>query len=359
MILKYLPQGDRLLNGKLLADVTIVDTTATVDNPPSASKLPTYFEFEYGSADAEVVRVIAVSGNIITMERGVNLGGVGKAHQQNDLYKEKLTNYHWSKVVDAIEQGYLTEDTSYVFARVTTASFKITASGVDRTGMYVAGRLIRLNGSILVHVVSSSYSNPDTTVVVRETTVPTPITSIELEIGARADVDLEVEHNTNGTHKSALVTTLGASGADVTAGISALKIVTPKALADAGIVAPPVTLTNTVTLTNKRITKRVQSVTSAATVTPNSDNDDCVIITAQAEALTIANPAGTPTNLQTLVIRILDNGTARALTFGDGFFASTDITLPTTTVLSKTMYLGFLFNSVRGKWDLVAKVDNF
>lgn len=45
-----------------------------------------------------------------------------------------------------------------------------------------------------------------------------------------------VEHNSDGTHKSALVTTLKATGAEVTTGTSDLKIVTPKALADSGIV---------------------------------------------------------------------------------------------------------------------------
>jgi hypothetical protein len=46
-----------------------------------------------------------------------------------------------------------------------------------------------------------------------------------------------VEHNADGTHKSALVTTLKASGAEVTAGTEDAKIATPKAIKDAGIVA--------------------------------------------------------------------------------------------------------------------------
>lgn len=47
---------------------------------------------------------------------------------------------------------------------------------------------------------------------------------------------LLIQHNADGTHKSALVTTLKASAAEVTAGTEDAKIVTPKALADAGIV---------------------------------------------------------------------------------------------------------------------------
>jgi len=46
-----------------------------------------------------------------------------------------------------------------------------------------------------------------------------------------------VEHEQDGTHKSAVVTTLKATGAEVTAGTEDAKIVTPKALKDANIVA--------------------------------------------------------------------------------------------------------------------------
>lgn len=45
------------------------------------------------------------------------------------------------------------------------------------------------------------------------------------------------EHNQDGTHKSALVTTLKATSAEVATGTDDTKIVTPKALKDAGIVA--------------------------------------------------------------------------------------------------------------------------
>lgn len=112
------------------------------------------------------------------------------------------------------------------------------------------------------------------------------------------------------------------------------------------------------TLTNKRITARVQSVSDAATVTPNADSDDCVDITAIAQAFTIANPSGTPTNFQKLIIRIKDNGTARAITFGSGYVAG-GVALPTTTVLSKILNLGFIYNTANSlnKWQLVASAQ--
>lgn len=118
-----------------------------------------------------------------------------------------------------------------------------------------------------------------------------------------------------------------------------------------GGVALP-TASSTTTLTNKRITPRVQAVTSAATVTPAGDSDDAVTITAQAEALTLAAPSGTPTQAQPLVLRIKDNGTARAITW-NAIYRAVGVVLPTTTVISKTLYIGLIYNSTDTKWDVV------
>ena len=96
---------------------------------------------------------------------------------------------------------------------------------------------------------------------------------------------------------------------------------------------------------------RVQTVTSSATVTPVSTND-LVIITAQAVGLTLANPTGTFTEGQALMIRIKDNGTARSIAYGTNYRAI-GVTLPTTTVISKTMYLGIIYNSTDSKWDVL------
>jgi hypothetical protein len=98
----------------------------------------------------------------------------------------------------------------------------------------------------------------------------------------------------------------------------------------------------------------VQAVTSSATVTPNADTDDLVVITAQAAGLTIANPTGTPTQGQKLTLRVKDNGTARAITFGTYYRALGLPSLPTTTVINKTLYIGMIYNSTDTKMDVVS-----
>lgn len=95
----------------------------------------------------------------------------------------------------------------------------------------------------------------------------------------------------------------------------------------------------------------VQSVASAATVTPTF-NDDAVKITAQAVGLTLANPTGTAVDMKGIVIRIKDNGTSRSITY-DTQYRAVGVTLPTATVVNKTLYLGMIYNNNDTKWDVV------
>ncbi len=115
------------------------------------------------------------------------------------------------------------------------------------------------------------------------------------------------------------------------------------------------TTSSTSTLTNKRITDRVTSITSSATPTINTDNCDAVTITALAAAITsmTTNLSGTPTNFQKLLFRIKDDGTARAITWGSSFEAK-GVSLPTTTVISKVLTVGFIYDTVTSKWGCVA-----
>lgn len=128
------------------------------------------------------------------------------------------------------------------------------------------------------------------------------------------------------------------------------------------LVTSPGTATNSVavvdatqTLTNKRINPRVGTVASSATPTINSDNVDAFSITALAIAITsfTTNLSGTPVNFQTLIIRILDNGTARTIAWGASF-ASKGGTLPTTTVAGKLLTVGFKYDSVTSLWGCIA-----
>lgn len=111
-------------------------------------------------------------------------------------------------------------------------------------------------------------------------------------------------------------------------------------------------LTGTETLTNKRLTARVGTTASSATPTPLADSHDIYTVTALAAAAELQTPSGTPTDGQSLMVRIKDNGTARALTYAAAYRAI-GVSLPSTTVISKTLYLGMIYNSADSKWDVL------
>jgi hypothetical protein len=114
--------------------------------------------------------------------------------------------------------------------------------------------------------------------------------------------------------------------------------------------------TATQTLTNKRVTPRIVSATSYTTNTGtslNCDTTDRFIVTAQAGDLKFNNPSGTPTDGQTLWLMVTGTG-ARALTYDTQFEASAGVALPTTTVTTARLDIGFVWRSDNSKWRCVA-----
>jgi len=125
-----------------------------------------------------------------------------------------------------------------------------------------------------------------------------------------------------------------------------------------GVTAPTVAVDVTGSLSVSgaivgRINPRITNVASSATPTPDVSTTDQYNLTALAAAAAFAVPAGTPLDGQKLIIRIKDNGTARALTY-NAIYRAVGVTLPTTTVISKTTYLGLIYNVVIPSWDVVA-----
>mgnify|MGYP007100057888 FL=1 len=114
------------------------------------------------------------------------------------------------------------------------------------------------------------------------------------------------------------------------------------------------TLSSASTLTNKRITARVSTTTSSATPTINTDSVDMYGLTAQAVDITsfTTNLSGTPTDGQKLWIYIVGTA-ARAITWGASFESST-ATLPTTTVSTNRLDVGFVWNTATSKWRCIA-----
>ncbi len=96
----------------------------------------------------------------------------------------------------------------------------------------------------------------------------------------------------------------------------------------------------------------IVSTASTATLTPTGTSNQ-FNVTAQAASLAIANPTAGMLDGQSLIIRIKDNGTARAISWGNQYRA-VGVTLPTTTIINKTLYIGGKYNSADSKVDVIA-----
>lgn len=115
----------------------------------------------------------------------------------------------------------------------------------------------------------------------------------------------------------------------------------------------------TLTLDGSSITPRVIAAEATiGTITPNGDITDVYKAEGLSGAITFAQPSGTPVDGQKLIIRIEDDGSPRAITWttSSGAFREIGITLPTTTVATKTTYVGCIYNATDSFWDAIAAV---
>lgn len=159
------------------------------------------------------------------------------------------------------------------------------------------------------------------------------------------EADAFARANQTGTQSYTTITGLGTAALANTADF---------ATAGQGALATTAVQPNAVqTLTNKRITPRVSTAASTATLTPDANAHDVIAVSAQAAALSIAAPVGVPTDGQALIIRIRDNGTARAISWNAIYTAYTPTDLRTTTVVGKPFIFQFLYNSSTSNWELL------
>jgi len=110
-----------------------------------------------------------------------------------------------------------------------------------------------------------------------------------------------------------------------------------------------VDLSSVQTLTNKRVTKRVGSVASSASLTIDADSYDEYNLTALGETITVNAPTGTPTDGQTLILYFKDNGTGRTINW-NAIFSFIGCDAPTGTTAGKVLIVGLKYKSALSKW---------
>lgn len=110
-------------------------------------------------------------------------------------------------------------------------------------------------------------------------------------------------------------------------------------------------------------------ITTAATITPVAGAGTYYVTalatggatpaTTTINAPTISAQFPTLIDGQKLVLRIKDNGTARPLswTISAGAYRAINLTLPTTTIAGKVLYVATVYNAQDNFWDVVATIQ--
>jgi len=109
---------------------------------------------------------------------------------------------------------------------------------------------------------------------------------------------------------------------------------------------------NGATTFNNSVVVTPSSTTSGSTITPTLTST-MYIVSALATSATIAAPTGTPSDGQSLIIRIRDNGTSQTLSW-NAIYNVIQVTLPTATTISNTHYIGCKYNAATSKWDVLS-----
>lgn len=100
--------------------------------------------------------------------------------------------------------------------------------------------------------------------------------------------------------------------------------------------------------------KRVVTLSAVSnTYTPNVDNAEVGFINTPSNNFTVANPTGTPSDGQQLIIRVLCGATPYSITWGAAY-VNTSVTLPANGVASKTITVGLMYDATAGKWACLA-----
>ena len=111
------------------------------------------------------------------------------------------------------------------------------------------------------------------------------------------------------------------------------------------------------TYTGTTYTPKFQVLSSTSALVLNTSSYDGVTITGQTTNITISGAShsgiATPDGFM-MLIRLKDNGTSRTITYNSSFRA-VGITLPTATVISKTLYLACCWNKQDSKWDVIGE----
>jgi hypothetical protein len=271
------------------------------------------------------------------------------AAQNTDLFLKVVPNTGWQLGASGISDA-LVDNFALVSAAglPTDTAVILTIDRVDASGVKTPSKMERIKGVVSANNVVSCIRGVEGTAQAHAGGAVVEIIISAANFNSYITAMI-AGHGQTGVHDHGAV--------DVPMHAAATKA-TPVDADEIGIVDSAASwVLKKLTFANLRAALRpvTNTITSSATPAINTDTTNIFTITALAAAITsfTTSLTGTPINGQKLIVRIKDDGTARALAWGASF-ASRGATLPTTTVLGKYLYVGFIYNSTASVWDCVA-----
>lgn len=113
------------------------------------------------------------------------------------------------------------------------------------------------------------------------------------------------------------------------------------------------TISNSCILQNKRIKPRVYKIDTIEELSPDTDLYNVFSITNLSTSLMISKQYNSiPFECEQIIIKIKDNGTSQTIQYDNSYNANGN-QLPSNTIVGKTLYLYFLWNTDTSKWDYI------
>jgi hypothetical protein len=109
---------------------------------------------------------------------------------------------------------------------------------------------------------------------------------------------------------------------------------------------------NFTNLNDGKIEMSTTTLPSSSSIIPSA-NFTHINIYNLATNTTIGAPVGTPTEGRSLILRIIDDGTARSLNW-DVIYKPVDVVLPVATSAGKVLYIGMIYNAALDVWNVTA-----
>lgn len=174
--------------------------------------------------------------------------------------------------------------------------------------------------------------------------------AMKMPTGEAGDLAINVgQIKTNVLNATSLLY-VGLTGNEVIAGIktfSSNPIIPDEAYGNSwnGVLEPP-----TKNALFDRIEPRVSTTTTTPSLTPDPSAFDIYDVNALATAITINNPS-VAVNGYAFIVRLKDDGTARAINWGADYQATSGA-LPSTTTPGEVLYIPIIYNSTALKWEI-------